>query len=78
LTNGEVGTTDQFAAYQKIQETLPELAPPTLSMIPGAYRFIILLKNSVVKEFSIEERDIVWEEDRGARGMFGPNLRWRL
>jgi GWxTD domain-containing protein len=40
-------------------------------VIPGAYRLIILLKNSVGKEFSLVERDIVCEESRGAPRIFG-------
>jgi GWxTD domain-containing protein len=40
-------------------------------VIPGAYRLIILLKNSVGKEFSLVERDIVCEDLRGAPKIFG-------
>jgi hypothetical protein len=40
-------------------------------VIPGDYRLIILLKNSVGKEFSLVERDVVCEETRNAPRIFG-------
>lgn len=47
-------------------------------VIPGAYKLIILLKNSVGKEFSIVERDILCEENQNAPGIFGVVVGYKM
>ena len=47
-------------------------------VVAGTYKLIILLKNSVGKEFSIVERQIVCEDRREAPGIFGVVLGHKL
>jgi GWxTD domain-containing protein len=53
-----------------IQDSFPVIA--------GSYKLIILLKNSVGKEFSIVERDIICEESQGTPGIFGVVLGYKM
>lgn len=46
--------------------------------VPGKHRLIILLQNSVGKEFSIYEQDIVIPEDTGLPKLNGPFLGYKL
>jgi len=47
-------------------------------VIAGSYKLIILIKNSVGKEFSVVERDITCEESGGLPKIFGVVLGYRM
>lgn len=47
-------------------------------LIPGKYRLIVLLQNSVGKEFSVYEKDVGIPEDSGLPFLSGPFLGYRV
>jgi GWxTD domain-containing protein len=50
----------------------------TFPLAEGDYKFIVLLQNSVAKEFSIFERDLSIPEDSGSTKISGPFLGYKI